>query len=212
MAQELKSEPAISQLVASPPTKMSYEEFLDSYDEVHAEWVDGKVIPMSPPSDQHQDLSGFLTALLRLFVEAKQLGVIRPAPFQMKMEGRRSGREPDILFVAREHLDRMKKNYLDGAADMVVEIVSPESFGRDRGDKFYEYEQGGVREYWLIDPIRKRAEFYHLEDDGLYRPATIGVDGTFRSRVLNGLELKVDWLWQEPLPLLMTVLKEWGLI
>lgn len=55
-------------------------------------------------------------------------------------------------FVASEHLDRLKETYLDGPADLVVGIVSPDSVGRDRGEKFYEYAQGGVPEYWLIDP------------------------------------------------------------
>lgn len=212
MAQEIKTETVTTPVVSSPPAKMSYEEFLELYAGVSAEWVDGEVVLMSPASTRHQLLVRFLLMILQSFAERHQIGEVICAPLQMKLELRRSGREPDILFIAQEHLDRLKETYLDGAADMVVEIVSPESAGRDRGDKFYEYEQAGVREYWLIDPVQKQAEFYQLEDDGLYRPAMIGADGLFRSRVLSGLELKVDWLWQEPLPLLMTVLKEWGLI
>lgn len=95
---------------------------------------------------------------------------------------------------------------------MVVEIISPDSRARDRGEKFYEYEQGGVHEYWLLDPLRKQAEFYGLGDDGIYRLIPIGGDGLFHSRVLEGLWLKVDWLWQEPMPTLLSVLKEWKLV
>jgi Uma2 family endonuclease len=94
----------------------------------------------------------------------------------------------------------------------VVEIVSPDSRGRDRGDKYYEYEQGGVREYWLIDPLRKQADFYQLGEDGLYRTVSADEAGVYRSRVMEGLWIKVDWLWQEPLPELLSVLKEWKLI
>jgi Uma2 family endonuclease len=75
-----------------------------------------------------------------------------------------SGREPDLLFVAQTNLERLKETYLDGPADLVVEIVSPEGVGRDRGVKFYEYAQGGVPEYWLIDPQTEWAEFYRLEE------------------------------------------------
>ncbi len=196
----------------SPPVKMSYEEFLSTWDGTWAEWVDGEVIKMSPASDLHQDLSDFLTALLRHFVEARDLGIVRSAPFQMKTAPGLPGREPDILFLARAHLDRLKPTYLAGAADMVVEIISPESRARDRGEKFYEYEQGGVREYWLIDPLRKQAEFYRLGEDGVYRLVTVGEDGIFRSQVLDGLFLQVDWLWQEKLPPLLAVLKEWKLV
>jgi Uma2 family endonuclease len=214
MAQEIKdAEAATLSTTSEPPAKMTYEEFLTQADEdVPAEWVDGEVVLMSPALDRHQDLGDFLTALLRFFVEAKKLGTVRSAPFQMKLEKRPSGREPDLLFVSSERLDLLKEMYLDGPADLAVEIISTESRARDRGEKFYEYEQGGVREYWLIDPIRKQAEFYLLGEDNLYHLAPIGEDAKFHSVVLKGLSLKVDWLWQEPLPPLLDVLKEWKLI
>jgi Uma2 family endonuclease len=69
-----------------------------------------------------------------------------------------------------------------------------------------------VREYWLIDPLRKQAEFYQLGDDGIFRPVVADAEGKYHSRVLDGLWLQVDWLWQQPAPTLMSVLKEWKLI
>jgi Uma2 family endonuclease len=198
---------------AAPPGKMTYEEFLAWADEdTWAEWINGEVFVLSPASNKHQDLAGFLTALLRHFVETKQLGVVRFAPFQMKTGRDLPGREPDILFIAREHLDRLTDTYLDGPADLVVEIISRDSRARDRGDKFYEYEQGGVREYWLLDYLRRQAEFYQLGPEGIYRLVAVGPDGIYQSAVLAGLWLNVEWLWQEPLPPLMSVLREWRLI
>jgi Uma2 family endonuclease len=192
---------------------MTYEEFLAWADEdTWAEWVNGEVIILTSASDQHQNLADFLTALLRFFVEAHQLGVVRSAPFQMKTAPDLPGREPDLLFIARAHLDRLKRVYLDGPADLVVEITSPESRARDRGAKFYEYEQGGVREYWVLDPLRRQAECYTLGADGIYRPIAVDSDGILRSTVLEGLWLRVEWLWQEPLPSLLSVLKAWGLV
>jgi Uma2 family endonuclease len=96
------------------------------------------------------------------------------------------------------------------AAD--VEIGSPESIGRDRGDKFVEYEAAGVQEYWLIDPLRQQAEFYQLDDKGLYRAAAIAADGIYRSDVLTGFWLRVPWLWQSSLPPVLSVLQELGVI
>jgi Uma2 family endonuclease len=213
MAQEVRAEPFATPTRVAPPGKMTYEEFLAWADEdTWAEWVNGEVMILPPASHQHQDLAGFLAALLRHFVEARQLGVVHSAPFQMKTGPDLPGREPDILFIAREHLGRRKSTYLDGPADLVVEIISPDSRARDRGAKFYEYEQGGVREYWLLDPVRRQAEFYRLWSDGIYRLVPLGQDGIYRSAVLDGLWLKVDWLWQEPLPPLMSVLREWRLI
>jgi Uma2 family endonuclease len=162
----------------------------------------------SPASDRHQDLAGFLTALLRVFVETHDLGVIRPAPFQMKLA---QGREPDLLFLASEHRDRLRETFLEGPADLVVEIVSPESVGRDRGEKFTEYEAGGVAEYWLLDPQRRWAEFYQLEG-GRYRLIFAGQEGEYRSAVLPNFWLRVAWFWQSPLPRVLDVLRELALI
>jgi Uma2 family endonuclease len=213
MAPESRTEPLAGASPPTSPAKMTYEEFLAWADEdTWAEWIDGKVIILPPASNQHQDLAGFLTALLRLFVETHGSGVVRPAPFQMKTGADLPGREPDILFIAHDHLDRLKNTYVDGPADLVVEIISPDSRARDRGEKFYEYEQGGVGEYWLIDPLRRQAEWYRLGEDGIFRPLPVGDDGIFRSTVLAGLWLHVAWLWQDPLPLLLTVLKDWELV
>lgn len=211
MVQELQNDSESPAVTSSPLPKMTYEEFLTWYDGSHAEWVDGEVILMSPGSEPHQSLVGFLGALLRHFAEAKDLGRVHIAPFQMKLAFRPSGREPDVLFIARERLSLLTNNYFDGGADLAIEIVSPDSRMRDRKDKYEEYEQAGVREYWILDPIRKQAEFYRLNHEGRYTLITLR-DGIFQSTVLNGLWLKVEWLWQEPLPPLMSVLKEWGLV
>jgi Uma2 family endonuclease len=191
------------------PRKMTYEEFLAWADEdTLAEWVDGEVIVTSPASNMHQDISGFLESIMRSFVEAHRLGIVRSAPFQMKLA--RSGREPDLLFVANEHLERLKPNYLDGPADLVVEIVSSESVGRDRGEKFYEYEQAGIPEYWLIDPEVKRAEFYQLGSEGRYDLVPPDTAGVYHSLRLPAFWLRVAWLWQEPLPPVEEILLEIG--
>ena len=213
MAQELKTVPPQMSTVPAPPPRMTYEEFLAWADEdTWAEWVNGEVLLLTTASDRHQDLADFLTALFRHFIEAHQSGIVRSAPFQMKTGPDLPGREPDLLVIAATHLNRLKHTHLDGPADLVIEIISPESRARDRGEKFYEYEQGGVREYWLLDPIRRRAEFYSLESDGIYRLLAVDSDGIVRSAVLEGLWLRVEWLWQEPLPPLLRVLQAWGVV
>ncbi len=162
-----------------------------------------------PASYKHQDLCDFLIAVLRAFVEENDLGVIT-APMTMKLSER--GREPDIFFISKNNLNRLKKNYLDGAADLVIEIISPESRGRVRGDKFYEYEKAGVKEHWLIDYERKQAEFYNLGKDGIYQFSQPDENYIFHSKVLKKLQLNVKWLWQKKLPNLVEVLKEWKLV
>ncbi len=179
--------------------RMTYEEFLAWTDEdTLAEWVDGEVVMNSPANRRHQQTMQFLEHLLTPYASVHDLGTIMLPPFQMKLED--SGREPDLLFVSKEHLGRMKETYIEGPADLVVEIVSPESAGRDRGDKFYEYRAAGIPEYWLIDPQLEQAEFYQLDGQGRYQLMPPDAQGIYHSRVLPGFWLRVDWLWQDPLP------------
>ncbi|HEV7126393.1 MAG TPA: Uma2 family endonuclease [Ktedonobacterales bacterium] len=188
-------------LSAAPqqPALMSYDEFLEWADEdTLAEWVKGSVVMASPASLEHQDLALFLGSVLSAYVAAKDLGKIIVAPFQMKLPD--SGREPDVIYLAPEHMARLRQTYVDGPGDLVVEIVSPESQGRDRGDKFYEYQQGGVLEYWLLDPADQRAEFYQRDEHGIYQQVAPDADGVYHARALPGFWLKLSWLWQDPLP------------
>ena len=189
--------------------RMSYEEFLDWCDEdTLAEWVDGQVIMTSPASLRHQVVADFLVQTLGIYVQEQQLGRIISAPFQMKLSVPRSGREPDVLLITQEHLGRLKHTYLDGPADLAVEVVSPESRLRDRGEKLAEYEMGGVREYWIIDPEQDRVDYYVLANDGRYERRRADTQGVYHSEVVPGFWLKEAWLWQEPPPNVLAVLRE----
>ncbi len=187
---------------------ITFEEFLRL--EGHYEYVNGEAIEMSPISDEHSDISCFVGALLRLFAEQGAGGRVLGDPYVMRPVASEIGRAPDVMFVSSEHLDRIRPTHLEGPADLAVEIVSPESRIRDRGDKFYEYEKAGVREYWIIDPDRKRAEFYRLGGDGAYEAALPAEDGRYESVVIGGFWVRVGWLWDRP-PIL-SVLREWGII
>ncbi len=189
--------------------RMSYEEFLDWSDEdTLAEWVDGKVEIMSPASAEHQDLSSFLTAMLRWYAEDHG-GKVLAAPFQMRLDNVRRGREPDVIFLLPASLPRLQRNYLDGPADLAIEIISPESIVRDRGAKYAEYEAGGVREYWVLDHATRRADFFVLDAEGRYQRAVPDANGHYQSTVLPDFWISVNWLWQTPLPRLRDVLQAW---
>jgi len=192
-----------------PKGKISFEDFLDWCDEdTWAEWEDGEVILMSPAANRHQQIGGFLETLLRIYTERHQLGLVFSAPFLMRLPFLPRGREPDLLYIATEHLSRLKDTYLDGPADVVVEIVSEESIDRDTNKKFTEYALGGVPEYWLINYLEEEATFYHLSAEGdsagaspsHYSPLPLVGGNLFRSQEIKGFWLRVDWLWQVPLP------------
>ncbi len=129
--------------------------------------------------------------------------------FLMRLEEQQRGREPDIIYVAPENEPRLLANYLDGPADIAIEAISRGSEAVGRGNKFEEYEAGGVREFWLLDPNRREALFYIRDENGLFRPGVVR-DGVFQSAVLPMVKLRVEWLWEQP-PIL-GILREWNLI
>jgi Uma2 family endonuclease len=183
--------------------KMSYEEFLAlPGDGRQMEWVDGETIIFMPPSIRHQFLSGFLFFLFNGFAGLFDLGRVIASPVEMRTRADGPAREPDLLFVAREHLDRLTEQRLAGPADLVVEIVSPESVGRDQREKFVEYAAAGIPEYWWLDPRprHRRFEPFALNDAGGYEPILPDAQGRYHSRVLPGFWIDPAWLWQDPLP------------
>jgi Uma2 family endonuclease len=155
---------------------------------------------MPPVRDDHQFILGFIYRLIMEIVDEYQLGAVYLAPFVMHLPSRPSGREPDLCFVSTANLVHATPTYIDGPADLVVEIVSPDSVTRDRRDKLAEYQAAGVPEYWLINPLRKEARFYLLGDDGTYQLTVLDEHGIYTSRALPGFRMRVSWLWQTPLP------------
>ena len=193
----------------APPGPMTEEEFVAWCDEdVKAEWVDGEVIVMSPASLGHVDLVDFLITLMRMFAEHHDSGRVLGPEFQVRLGARRRRRVPDVLFVARPHLANLRTNHLEGAPDLAIEIVSPDSVARDWREKYLDYQAAGVREYWVIDPLSRNVEAYTLTEDAYRRIEE--ADGRIASLVLPGFFLRPAWLWQEPLPRVRDVLQELG--
>jgi len=198
-AQQTSARP---ELERERPIEMSYEDYLTLDEGLHAEWVRGDVTIFMSAETAHQRIVAFLFPLMAFYARRLDLGEVYSAPYEMRLEAVDSSREPDILFVSRDHLDRISKKRLDGPADLAIELVSEWSVARDRSDKFDEYEEAGVPEYLIIDtrPGRERFDAYQLAPTGKYRTVLPDADGRYHSSALPGFWLKPEWLWRDPLP------------
>ena len=161
------------------------------------EWVNGEVIVFMSASILHQRIVLFLATLLNLFVSRNRMGTVCLAPAVMRAVAGGPGREPDLFVIVADHLHRLEARQLDGPADLVVEVVSDDSVTRDRVEKFSEYEAAGVREYWIVDPRpdHQRADFFVLDSSGRFQSRPEDDEGCYRSSVLPGFWLQVEWLW-----------------
>jgi Uma2 family endonuclease len=167
--------------------------------EFRSEWVDGEIIEIMPPSVRHFLLVELLFDLIRHHVRRQRLGRVL-LDILMRLSHRPSGRAPDIMFVSNDSMKRLTNTYLDGPADLAVEVVSPDSEIRDRHHKLAEYQKAGILEYWLIDEPRQEAHFYVLDEAARYQESVPDADGIYSSTVLPGLRLCVAWLWRDEIP------------
>jgi Uma2 family endonuclease len=197
----------VSDELVHPGRKLSEEEFIDWVGDGWAEWVNGEVIIMSPVNFEHAELHFFLLGLFGVYVSDHDLGTVVAEPFQIRFDFAKSRRSPDIIFISNKRRKNIRYAHLEGAPDLIVEIISPDSQSRDRREKFLEYQRAGVREYWIIDPLSEKVEAYRLGKDGKYI-LIAERDGRIHSTVLPKFYLKPAWLWREKLPKISTVLRE----
>lgn len=181
---------------------ITVDEFLSRYAEQHAEWVDGQVIVMANNA-RHNFILEFLIKLFGLVLDFNRAGILIVAGVPMRLGDGKPIREPDLMILLNAHKDRVKETYIDGRADIVVEIVSPESVARDYGEKFMEYEAAGIPEYWLFDPEREQVFLYALQErDGkwVYIRQPEDQHGRIYSRLLPGAYLEARWMLDDARP------------
>ena len=168
-----------------------------------ADLLDGVIYMASPESTDDNKLGGWLYSLMRLFAEETDQGECYYTRVAFRITEKR-GPEPDVAFVAKERLHIVEKGFIDGAPDIAVEIVSPDSVERDYDLKRNIYEAAGVKEYWIIDPDERRATF--LQRQGEQFVEIKPKDDRYESQVLRGFYLKVEWLWSKERPSIMSIL------
>lgn len=195
-----------------PGRRMTEEEFVEWCDgKTRAEWVDGEVIIIEPDNIDHDWIQGGVKSAMLGVSEAQDAGAVCGGSFFVRLPGQRRRRLPDILFVSKARLHLLKQTVCDGAPDLVVEIVWPESTARDVREKYFEYQKAGVKEYWILNPNAKTIEVHGLGSDGKYAPVA-DVKGKLSSKVLKGFFLRREWMQQPKFPSMLTLLKEMKLV
>jgi len=177
-------------------TEVEFVEWYSHQPELKAEWSNGRVSIHMPESDKHNGIKLLVTQLFGLFIVTRALGRTFIDGMQIRLPFP-CRREPDLFFVAKERLEIIKRTCVEGPPDLALEVVSPDDPDRDYEEKFKEYEHGGVREYWLIDPLAKVVFVYVLDRNGKYKRVPPS-QGKYRSRVLRGFFLREEWLWNAP--------------
>jgi len=177
---------------------LTFEEFVRLFGEDDdVELVDGMVVQRVAARDIHEDLQGWLLSILRVYSEAKGLGIVRGSRTAVKITEHR-GRLPDIVFVRKENVHIVQEDGIFGTPDLVVEIWSPGDRLSDMLAKEADYRSIGVPEIWFIDQQRKQVRVLRKGKEG-YEEKVMR-KGVLRSEVVEGFWVKVEWLFKKPLP------------
>jgi len=169
-----------------------------------ADLLDGVIYMASPDNTDAAGLNSWLGSLIHAFVEKDDLGSVYFSRVAYRL-GKKWAPEPDIGFVPKEWESTRRRGFINGPPALAIEIVSPDSVGRDYIQKRAMYERSGVPEYWIIDPDEKKATFLILHG-GRYEAAK-AVNHIFSSKSLPGFRLDERWLWKTSRPRTHDVLR-----
>jgi Uma2 family endonuclease len=154
------------------------------------------LIDMPSPNTKHQRTVGKIIILLDNFVESLKLGEVFVSPLDVVFdEGNVC--EPDVLFISNENKEIITKKNIVGVPDLMVEVVSKGSVLRDYVEKKNDYENFGVKEYWLIDPLNETIIVHSLEDKKYKVFSSVEEQGIAKSKILAGFELSFEEMFGE---------------
>ena len=169
--------------------KLTYEDYvLFPEDGLRHEILDGEHHVSASPFAPHQDVFSNLHSFLHPFVRRHRLGKVYGAPFDVILSPH-DVVVPDLLFISNERLKILTEKNVQGAPDLVVEILSRSTRRRDEGIKLERYDLFGVREYRLFDPDRKTARVFRRNGGRLALAADLAVGDVLTTPLLPGLEI-----------------------
>ena len=171
--------------------KYTYEDYAKLPEGAPYQLIGGELIMTLAPTPYHQIVSRKIVSLLTQYVEKNNLGEILYSPIDVYFT-EEDVFQPDIIFVSKERLNIIGETKIEGAPDLIIEILSPSTAYYDLGRKYEIYEKSGVKEYWIVHPERKSIEIYQNESGQFKLVQMAKETGTINSSFLKGLELNLE--------------------
>ena len=161
-------------------------------DNYRHEIIEGEHFMSPSPSIYHQEIIRKLTIQLSRYVEKKSLGRIFVSPVDVVFH-ETDACVPDLVFVSNENAAIIKEENIQGAPDLLIEILSPSSKKRDRELKYKRYAYYGVKEYWIVDPENQLVEIYDLTANELLK--VVPKNQKLSTPIFMGLNLELKTIF-----------------
>ncbi len=160
--------------------------------------IDGELVMSPAPNPWHQE------TLKRLFIEffkaieEGKLGKVFFAPVDVHLD-KENAFQPDLVVLFKQNMHKLTAKGIEGAPDIVVEVLSPSTAYYDLKKKKEVYERRGVKEYWIVDPEMEEVEVY-INDGGNFRLfSKAKKEGRVKSQVIDSLDIEIKELFKEVL-------------
>jgi Uma2 family endonuclease len=175
----------------------TYKDYLKIDDDKQYELIGGKLILVPAPRTIHQRIKGRIFRVVADFVDKNSLGEVLDAPTDVVLT-EKDKPQPDILFVLKERLNIITEANVQGAPDLVIEILSPSTGKWDRVEKSRLYYKHGVKEYWIVDPDSKVIEAFIPGEKNWNLFQAYNAEETLTSPLLSGLEIQLMDIFNSP--------------
>ncbi len=162
------------------------------------EVIDGVLYVSAAPSHKHQRVLLALASIMRVYAHPRRLGEVNIAPFGVVLDAL-TGVEPDLVYISRARRHLRSDRGVEGAPDLVVEVLSSSTRHIDRGIKMQRYARAAIPHYWIIDPLAETLEAYELVAGAYVQTSALRDDDNFSPAVLRGLTFSLAELWEDPL-------------
>ncbi|MCZ6615322.1 MAG: Uma2 family endonuclease [Chloroflexi bacterium] len=180
----------------NPRLKFTVKDYMSAPSDKRYQLLDGEMIVAPSPVTKHQDIVVRILLGLTQFVRQHNLGRVFVSPLDVVLSNHDVA-QPDILFVSNARSAIITEANIQGAPDLVVEIISPGTAAYDRGYKQALYGRHGVRESWLVDPDAETVEVLTLGEQGLVSLATYRRGDLIASPLLEDLALETDQVFSQ---------------
>jgi len=175
--------------------RYTYEDYQQFPEGAPYELIRGRLAMSPAPTPRHQLVQANLFFELSRVVRDQDEGHVLSAPLDVRLSDT-TVLQPDLVFIEADRADLIGDQAIEGAPDLVVEILSPASAHPDLTEKKRLYETHGVREYWVVDPDSETVEIFENSENGFLQAARAVEDGTVSSTAIDDFTVSLPALFQ----------------
>ncbi|WP_269411500.1 Uma2 family endonuclease [Lentibacillus daqui] len=179
---------------------ITYAEYLELDDDMQYEVIEGRIYNMAPsPNVKHQSIASELITEFNIHFRNQSCRVV--SEIDVSLSGEKDPSKvnewvkPDIVVVCDK--DKIMKNHIAGAPDLIVEILSKSTAKTDKMIKFHRYQRAGVKEYWIVDPVYETIDVYLLENEYYKHTGTFANGDVINTSAFDGLSVKLEHVFRD---------------